>query len=111
VYTQDFTGEGTTEDLYGHGTYVAALAAGKDSDNADLYSGAAPGANLINLRVLNAHGTGTLSAVLSALDVVVAKRNAYNIRVVNMSMGMPAIDSYQNDPLCRAVRRLVDAGI
>src|SRR2546423_1931658 len=35
----------------------------------------------------------------------------YNTRVVNMSVGMPAIDSYMNDPLCRAVRRLVDAGV
>ena len=35
----------------------------------------------------------------------------YNIRVVNMSLGTMAIDSYKNDPLCRAARRLVDAGI
>ena len=28
-----------------------------------------------------------------------------------MSLGMPAIDSYRNDPVCRAVRRLVDAGV
>jgi subtilisin family serine protease len=31
--------------------------------------------------------------------------------VVNMSLGAPAIESYRNDPVCRAVRRLVDAGI
>ena len=24
---------------------------------------------------------------------------------------MPAVDSYRNDPVCRAVRRLVDAGV
>ena len=28
-----------------------------------------------------------------------------------MSLGTMAIDSYKNDPLCRAARRLVDAGI
>src|SRR5262249_46127412 len=111
AYSQDFTGEGTVDDVYGHGTYVAAIAAGNDIDSPGLYSGAAPAANLINLRVLNSQGTGTVSAVLNALDVVMSKRATYNIRVVNMSMGMPAIDSYQNDPLCRAVRHLVDAGI
>jgi subtilisin family serine protease len=40
-----------------------------------------------------------------------ANRLLYNIKVVNMSLGAPAIDSYRNDPLCRAVRRLVDAGV
>ena len=28
-----------------------------------------------------------------------------------MSLGAPAIDSYKNDPMCRAARALVDAGI
>src|SRR5207245_7028442 len=75
------------------------------------YIGIAPNANLINLRVLGATGSGTTSAVLSALDWVMANRATYNIQVVNMSFGTPAIDSYKNDPICRAVRRLVDAGI
>ncbi|MGH9961558.1 MAG: S8 family serine peptidase, partial [Pyrinomonadaceae bacterium] len=30
---------------------------------------------------------------------------------VNLSLGMPAIDSYRNDPICRAVRRLVNSGL
>ena len=38
-------------------------------------------------------------------------KDKYNIRVANMSLGAAAIDSYRNDPLCRAARRLVDAGI
>src|SRR6185295_13697522 len=42
---------------------------------------------------------------------VLTNRVAYNIRVVNMSLGMPAVDSYKFDPVCRAVRRLVDAGV
>src|SRR5205814_3177697 len=67
--------------------------------------------NLINFRVLDSQGTGKLSSVLNALDAVMANRTAYNIRVVNMSLGMAAVDSYRNDALCRAVRRLVDAGI
>jgi subtilisin family serine protease len=28
-----------------------------------------------------------------------------------MSLGMPAIDSYRNDPICKAVRKLVDSGV
>jgi subtilisin family serine protease len=49
--------------------------------------------------------------VLRALDWVASNRATYNIRVVNMSLGMPAVDSYRNDPVCRAARRLVDAGV
>jgi len=111
VVSQDFTGEGRTDDPYGHGTHVAATAAGNGRIANAKYIGIAPNANLINLRVLDAQGAGTVGNLLRALDWVLTNRAAYNIRVVNMSLGMPAIDSYKNDPVCRAVRRLVDAGI
>jgi serine protease AprX len=68
----------------------------------------APNANVINLRVLNSQGTGSTARLLSALDWVISNRAAYNIRVVNLSLGAAAIDSYQFDPACKAVRRLVD---
>ncbi|HKR23417.1 MAG TPA: S8 family serine peptidase, partial [Pyrinomonadaceae bacterium] len=111
VYNEDFTSEGRTDDPYGHGTHVASLAAGNGRISNGQYLGVAPNANLINLRVLNSHGLGTTGTVLRALDWVATNRVAYNIRVVNMSLGMPAVDSYRNDPICRAVRRLVDAGV
>ncbi|HEU4766653.1 MAG TPA: S8 family serine peptidase, partial [Pyrinomonadaceae bacterium] len=111
VYSEDFTNEGRTDDPYGHGTHVASLAAGNGRISNGQYLGIAPNANLINLRVLNSQGLGTTGTVLRALDWVATNRVAYNIRVVNMSLGMPAIDSYRNDPICRAVRRLVDAGV
>ena len=111
VYNEDFTGEGRTDDPYGHGTHVASLAAGNGRISNAEYLGVAPNANLINLRVLNAEGIGTTAYVLRALDWVTSNRHTYNIRVVNMSLGMAAIDSYRNDPICRAVRRLVDAGV
>src|SRR5262249_9913628 len=111
VYSEDFTGEGRTDDPYGHGTHVASLAAGNGRISSGEYVGIAPNANLINLRVLNSEGVGTTAYVLQALDWVATNRATYNIRVVNMSLGMPAIDSYRNDPICRAARRLVDAGV
>ena len=107
AFNQDFTGEGITNDPFGHGTFVAAMAAA----NKGSYGGIAPAAKLVNFRVLNSQGLGTTSGVLSALNAVVTYRSKYNIRVVNMSLGMPAIDSYKNDPICRAVRSLVNLGI
>src|SRR5207245_6820117 len=38
-------------------------------------------------------------------------KDKYNIRIVNMSLGTPAVSTYKNDPVCRAARALVDAGI
>ena len=111
LVSKDFTGEGRTDDPYGHGTHVSSIAAGNGRVANARYVGIAPNANILNLRVLNAQGSGTVSGVLSALDWVMTNRAAYNVRVVNMSLGMPAVDSYKNDPVCKAVRKLVDAGV
>jgi subtilisin family serine protease len=110
----DFTGKGIDRnDHYGHGTHVAGLLAGSDTRDINLepYRGIAPNAQLLNLQVLDSKGVGSVSGVLRALDWVLANQARYNIRVANLSLGMPAIDSYRNDPLCRSVRKLVDAGI
>ncbi|MBA3767915.1 MAG: S8 family serine peptidase, partial [Acidobacteria bacterium] len=109
--SRDFTGEGRVDDPYGHGTHVASIAAGNGRISNAEYIGIAPNANIINLRVLNSQGAGTVSWVLSALDWIMVNRALYNIRVVNMSLGMPAVDSYRNDPVCLAVRRLVNSGV
>ncbi|HZB47341.1 MAG TPA: S8 family serine peptidase [Pyrinomonadaceae bacterium] len=117
VKSVDFTGEGRTDDPYGHGTHVASAAASNASVTRMQngfpvdYAGRAANAKIINLRVLNSQGKGTLSGLLQAVDWVIANRTAYNIKVVNMSLGMAAVDSFRNDPACKAVRRLVDAGV
>jgi subtilisin family serine protease len=107
----DFTGEHRTDDPYGHGTFVASLIAGSLVPYGGQYAGIAPGARLINLRALNSQGLGTVSTVMAALDWVMANHSRYNIRVVNLSIGTAAIQSFLNSPLCHSVRKLVDAGI
>ena len=108
----DFTGSGTAAvDPFGHGTHVAALAAGNGSVASGAYTGVAPNANVINLRALDADGVGTTAGLLDALEWVLDNRATYNIRVVNISLGTAAVDSYRFDPLCLAVRSLVDAGV
>src|SRR4030095_10036959 len=111
IVSQDFTDEGRTDDPYGHGTHVASIAAGNGRVAYGEYIGIASNANIINLRVLNSEGVGSTSWVLSALDWLASNREAYNIRVVNMSLGMAAVDSYLNDPICQAVRSLVNSGV
>jgi subtilisin family serine protease len=113
----DFTGQGITNDPYGHGTHVASIMSGSGgvctvfNGAINTYQGPAWGAKLVSLRVLDSRGKGTLTGLLNAVDWLMANRTTYNIRVANMSLGMAAIDSYRNDPACKAVRRMVDAGI
>jgi serine protease AprX len=122
---KDFTSQNLTSiDPYGHGSHVAASAAGVSTSGSG-YQGIAPGANIINLRVLDQNGEGTASTLLSALNWILApadptkpvgsnnplNKDKYGIRIVNLSLGASAIDSYKNDPVCRAARALVDAGI
>ncbi len=111
VRSVDFTGEGTTSDPFGHGSHVAGVAAGNGRVSNGAYTGVAPNANVVNLRVLGSRGTGSASGLLAALDWVLSNRAAYNIRVVNLSLGTAAVDSYRHDPLCQAARKLVDAGV
>ena len=107
------------KDEFGHGTHVASLAAGGAGQNMDPtdglylgeYSGIAPSAKIINVQVLSDKGVGSTSRLLLAVDWILRYQSANNIRVVNLSLGAPAIESWRNDPLCRAVRKLTAAGI
>ena len=111
AFSRDFTGENRTDDPYGHGSHVASIAAGNGQVSNGAYRGIAPNAKLVNLRVLNSQGKGTVSQLLAAIDWIKSNRTTYNIRVVNLSLGTSAVDSYTVDPLCLAVRGLVDAGV
>ena len=112
VYTKSFlAGDTGTSDLYGHGTHVASIAAGSSTRNFGAYRGIAPKANIVSLRVLDQNGIGTTSALLSAIEWVRVNHKTHNIRVVNISLGTPAIDSMWNDPLCLAVQDLSYYGI
>lgn len=97
-------------DRHGHGTHVAGIAAGIDPVN-NLYEGIAPHANIVSVKVLGDDGTGTTSTALAGLNWVLANASTYNIRVVNMSLGVLSPDSYQTDVLCQAAERLVSSGI
>src|SRR5262249_4979328 len=111
IASVDFTGEGTTADLYGHGTHVASIAAGSDHVAGGAYTGIAPKANLINVRVLGALGQGSASATIAGIDGCIQRKNRYNIKAMTRSLGPAATEPAADDPICRAVRQAVNAGI
>jgi len=95
----------------GHGTHVAGIIGGNGYDSKGEKAGIAPGASLVSLKVLDANGQGTISNIIAALGWVKANAKAYNIRVVNMSVGAAIRESYWTDPLTLAVKAVTDQGI
>jgi serine protease AprX len=104
-------GRPTAYDDNGHGTHVAGVVAGNGYDTYGGKAGIAPGAHLIGLKVLDYRGAGNISDVIAALDWVVANKDAYNIRVANLSVGASITESYNTDPLALSAKAAVDAGI
>jgi subtilisin family serine protease len=111
VASVNFSSSNNLNDNYGHGTHVAGLAAGNSSVSSYAYRGIAPDADIISVKVLNDYGKGTTSSVLNGLNWILTNHDAYNIRVVNLSLGTTAVDTWTNDPVCLKVKDLVSAGI
>ena len=113
IHSVDFVRSGGRgADHFGHGTHVAGIIAGNGaSPDGSRYRGIAPGASLINLRVLGPDGSGDTSDVVEAIDWAIEYRSRYRIRVINLSLGRPVTESYRDDPLAEAVERATAAGI
>jgi subtilisin family serine protease len=108
-------GDPVVTDGFGHGTHVAGIVAGNGGPAAAVTSsyngGIAPGVKLVNVRVLGNDGSGHVSDVIAGLEWVIAHKQQYNIRVVNLSLGHPVMESCSTDPLCQEVGKAARAGI
>jgi len=91
-----------SDDPGGHGTHVAGTIAGNGLRSAGEFVGVAPGANLVDVRVLDGNGNGRLSSVILGIQWALDHRLQYHIRVLNLSLGAPARSSYLLDPLAAA---------
>ncbi|MGC4054849.1 MAG: S8 family peptidase [Paludibaculum sp.] len=110
VYRESFVSSKSADD-YGHGSHVAGIVAGNGSASRSGVTGIAPGAKLIDLRVLDANGMSSDSVIIAALDRAVQLKSKYNIRVINLSVGRPVYESCKNDPLVQAVEAAWKQGI
>src|SRR5205807_3596806 len=63
------------------------------------YAGVAPEANLISIKAADEHGDATVLDVIYGLQFAVDNKDAYNIRVVNLSLESTQAQSYKTDPL------------
>ncbi|HEX4061789.1 MAG TPA: S8 family serine peptidase [Streptosporangiaceae bacterium] len=99
------------QDSYGHGTFVAGLIAGDGTSSGGQYSGEAPGAKLVSIKVAGATGVTSLGAVLAGLQWAADHRSALHIKVLNISLGIPPTGSTVTSPLDQAVEAVWNAGI
>jgi subtilisin family serine protease len=91
-----------TSDCDGHGTHVAALAAGTTV-------GVATQARLISVRVLNCNGDGEVADVVDALQWVRTHHRSGVAAVVNLSFGVDLGDD--GSSIGREVQALIDEGV
>jgi serine protease AprX len=108
----DLTGEGQPfTDDYGHGTFVAGLIAGDGASSDGQDTGEAPGADLVSVKVAGASGSTHLSTLIAGLQWAVDHENAYDIKVLNISLGYRPFTSTVLNPLDQAVEATWNAGI
>ncbi|MQB00693.1 MAG: S8 family serine peptidase [Actinobacteria bacterium] len=109
VASADLTSEGTFSDSYGHGTFLAGLIAGNGASSKGRFTGVAPDAHLMSVKVAGADGATTLGQVLYGLQLIDSSKDRYNIKVVTLALAGPAVSG--PDPLVLAVERLWADGL
>ncbi len=104
-------GNNPFQDNYGHGTFVAGLIAGNGASSNGQYSGEAPGANLVSVKVAGPTGVTDLGTLITGLQWTVDHAAQYGIRILNLSLGYQSSQSTVTNPLDQAVQAVWNAGI
>jgi serine protease AprX len=108
----DLSGEGNPlADNYGHGTFVAGLIAGNGASSNGAYTGEAPGAGLVSVKVAGVTGVTDLATVIAGVDWTIEHAQSLDIRVLNMSLGFVPFESTTVNPLDQAVEQAWNSGI
>lgn len=110
VAFKDFIGDKEIPyDDDGHGTHVAGIALGNGYSSRK-YIGTAPSANLIAIKALDDMGNGIASDILAAMQWAITNRKRYNIKVINLSLGITA-ENGVDDPLVKGAEAAVRRGL
>ncbi|MEO3794398.1 S8 family serine peptidase [Nonomuraea sp. B10E15] len=97
--TRDFTYDGDGVDRYGSGTAMAGVIAGSGASSGGTYTGVAPGARLLNGKIIDGSGSGLASWAIEGLEWASGEAGA---EVVTMAVSVPG----KGGPLTDAVNEL-----
>ncbi|MCA1564262.1 MAG: S8 family serine peptidase [Acidobacteria bacterium] len=95
-----------TDQVYGHGTFVAGVIGGNGLKSGGHYTGVAPGARLVGMSA----GEINLVFVLNGLDYLLERGASLGVRVVNCSFSANTLFDI-NDPVNVATKMLTDRGV
>ncbi|MDD1759847.1 MAG: S8 family serine peptidase, partial [Methanothrix sp.] len=98
--------EASADDILGHGTMVAGIIAGSGAASNGKYKGIAPGASLLNVKVINSKGDGKISDIIAGIEWAL-----YNGADV-MSLSLGGINLGEtNPPITMAADNAMDQGV
>lgn len=97
--------DATADDFLGHGTMVAGIIAGSGAASGGKYKGIAPGANLLNIKVIDSNGNGRVSDIIAGIEW--AMNNGAD--VLSLSLGGLNLGE-TNPPITMAADKAMDAG-
>nr|MDO8100700.1 S8 family serine peptidase [Candidatus Njordarchaeota archaeon] len=100
----DYLDDESSDDYFGHGTYVAGIIAG-GGVVLSAYEGVAPGVKLISAKCIDMYGRGFTSGIIKAIEWAVDQ----SCDVINLSIGGGAADP--DDPISLAVDNAVRSGV
>jgi len=72
----------------GHGTHIAGIIGGNGKSSNGRFMGIAPRCHFIIIKILDKKGNGNTENVVQAIEWLVRHKEAYKIRIVNISIGM-----------------------
>ena len=99
-------------DDYGHGTHVCGILCGSGELSRGKYRGIIPAGRLVVGKVLDENGDGNTKHMIHALDWIYDNRKKYNIRILNISVGIGNLsDSKKLAQLRERIERLWDGGV
>ncbi|MGW4748825.1 S8 family peptidase [Streptomyces sp. NPDC004290] len=101
VASENFTDSETTDDHTGHGTHTLSTVGGSGAASDGKEKGVAPGAGLLNGKVLDDSGSGAASWIIAGMEWAVAQ----GADVVSMSLGSP-VPTDCTDPMSVAAEEL-----
>lgn len=95
--------EPTPFDFHGHGTFIAGVITGDGNKNAS-FSGIAPGAAILNVKVLTKLGIGYWSWIISGIEYA----TLHGADIIAMCFSIPG---YPNDPVQLAIDAAINRGM
>ena len=105
VFKDFVRGKRLPYDDNGHGTHVAGIICGRQI-------GIAPESKIIVLKILDSEGNGGTYTCMQAFRWILENQEKYNIRIVNLSMGMDmGADERNKERILKMVELLWDRGL